>query len=875
MRYGLLGVILCGCLGWLQPAHAQAIRLDVHDLALREALEQLSTQAGIDIVFAGRLVAPYRVTCSYAGREVEAAFRCLLRGTALQAERVRRRQYVLVEAPSGAAEAPPRGLLAGFVTDAETGEVLPGAHVYLPSLRVGTATNEAGYFALATLPQGTYPVRISYLGYQPRDTVLTTASAARAIALVPVTYESADVVVESRRSDQADLNVLPGLLALPTHQLEQFPSFPGEQDLFQALQWLPGIHRAGEINGGLVVRGGATDQNLYLLDGAPVYHPWHAFSLISTFQTETFKDIRLYRGAFPAEHGGRLSSVLEAEMKDGSRAEPGAVMALSPLSGRFIVESPITPNSSFMLAGRRSYLDKLIGQEHPVEENGRRDTLRTGYYFYDLSAKLTYRPDPHRRLSFSYYHGRDNLDLRLPFDLSLDFSSWLRPADLFFEIDHDWSNQLFSGRYQRLVSRRFFLTVTGYQSSYRAAEGAYIQPTTSSSLTSDYRVRLRDLGVKVDVDFYHSVAHQVRLGLQAVDHRFHSTLDATIERSPGAVDEQHEVSPLHAYEVVGYVQDTWQPAPRVQVQPGLRASYFSGGSYAHVSPRLTAQFAVRPQRVVLRAGVGTEVQYLHRLRDRYSFVYDLVSSRWIPAGPGVRPSRSVQAGLGVEVRPAAGLTVTLEAYGNQARDVLLPEDAYRTKDGLEGPGVEVGALLGQYVPAEARLYGVEAAVHYGRGPWQLWASYAGGRSLSRSDALGETRYRPSRFDVPRTLRGIGQYREGRWRYGVSVEARSGYPHSVPVSRYVLGDPFDDEPVAYLHRPEVNNGRLPPYLRLDATVGYHFGLLGAAWQAQLHVYNVLNKRNVVGRQYDPGYEVVRITDRRGLPLLPLLELEMTL
>ena len=134
------------------------------------------------------------------------------------------------------------------------------------------------------------------------------------------------------------------------------------------------------------------------------------------------------------EHGGRLSAVLDAQMKDGSRQEPKAVAALSVLSGRFRIETPLTASTSFMLSGRRSYVDKLIGRRHPVTgPNGRRDTLRTGYYFFDTSAKLSHRFGPNHRLSLSYYHGRDDLDLRLPFDLSLDFSSWLRPADLLFE----------------------------------------------------------------------------------------------------------------------------------------------------------------------------------------------------------------------------------------------------------------------------------------------------------------------------------------------------------------------------------------------------------------------------------------------------------
>lgn len=861
-----------------RPGQAQAIRLDVRDMALREALTGFSARERVDVVFAERQVAGRTTTCRYEGDSVEAALACLLYGYNLRAARVRRRQYVLTtvagEADSPAPQALPRGMLRGFVADAETGEVLPGAHVYLPDLQLGTTTNEAGYFALPSLPVQGYNIRFSFLGYQPRDTLIVAGSATSDVRLVPGALQSEEVVVEAARNEIVPVE--PGVVNVPVQALERLPSFPGEPDLFQALQWIPGVQKAGEINGGLIVRGGEPGQNLYLLDGVPVYHPWHAFSLISTFQTETFKDIKLYRGSFPAEYGGRLSAVLAAEMKDGSRNQPKVVAALGILSGRFIVESPINENISFMLSGRRSYIDTIIGTEHPVEENGVRDTLRTGYYFYDLSGKMTWRSGVRHRVSLSYYEGRDVLDVRLPFDLSLDFSEWLKPADLFFEIDQKWGNRLASVRYQYLYSRRFFVTATAYRSSYRARENVLIRPTEASSVASDYGVRLRDLGLKVDVDFYPSLAHQLRAGVQVVRRGFQSRLDARVQRSPGAVDSLDQFSTLEAFEVVGYVQDSWQPSARWQVQPGLRASFFSGGSYVRLSPRLGLRYAVDPDRLVLRGAAGVQVQYLHRVRDRFSLLYDLVSSRWIPASRSVPPSSSMQVSGGAEAYPLPGLTVAFDGYWRFADQVLLPRDEFQAKDGLEGPGIEVGALLGQYTRGKARAYGLELSARYESGFWQVWLSYAGGRSTSRAPDLGEAGYRPTRFDLPRAFRGAVGRNGPHWSYSVSVDWRSGFPVTVPVARYALDDPLDDEPGRFLHRPQINNGRLPPYLRFDVMAGYRFRAFGVRFRTQLHLFNVTNHRNVVDRLYDPRQEEsVAVINRRGLPLLPLFEVRMEL
>lgn len=875
--FSIIGFVL---LISVDPAvvQAQAIRLGLVETPLEKALEELREDAGIDIVFAQRLVSDKSVSCSYEGESIDDAFICLLDGTGLHAERVRRRQYVIVAVDSAQGGKSPvtRGTLNGFVIDSETGDVLPGAHVYLPSLQVGSVTNLAGYFAIPSIPLGEYLVRVSFVGFHSIDSTLTVNAGVPVLSLKPTALTTDSILVEEQRSDFSDASSIPGILRLPASELEHFPSIPGEQDLFQALQWFPGVQRTGEINGGLHVRGGEPDQNLFLLDGAPIYHPWHAFSLVSTYQTETFRDVRLYRGSMPAEHGGRLVSVLDTRMKDGNRPSPRATVGLGLLNARTVIESPITSKSSFMLAGRRSYLDKLIGREHPVEDNtGRRDTLRTGYYFYDVSAKVAWYPNQKHRLSLSHYRGWDDLDLRLPFDLSLDLSSWLHPADLFFEIDQSWGNEVYTLKYEYLHSPRVFLTSTAYHSLYRASEGAFIHPTSSASVESDYSVRLGDFGVKLDVDYYRSLTHQVRAGVQVVDRRFRSDLDATILLSPGSIDSLDQTSQLHEVEIVSYVQDVWRPSARWNIQPGLRASVFSGGSYYSINPRLHAQYAVMPQYLFIRGGVGTQVQYVHRLRDRYSFLYDLVSSRWIPASSDVRPSRSIQFELGAETLPASWFSLAADVYYRNSNNILLAMDEFRTKDGLEGPGIEVGALLGQYTPGKGRAYGVELTGRINSGPWQFWLNYSGGRSLNQAPELGEMNYHAGRYDIPRSFRGMVNYKFGDWTITLAGEARSGYPNSVPVARYMVGDPIDGKPVPYLYRPYVNNGRLPPYYRLDTSLTYRFRLMGAKWQAQIQVYNVTNRRNVIARHYDPNRDPILPEDRRGLPIIPLFDITMDL
>jgi len=856
---------------------AQEFRFQFQDEPLASAVEQFKVVTGVDVVYSPDLIVSMRANCTYSGISARIALRCIIGENLLEIRIISERQYALIPASEQTNDSSPnRGTISGFVFDAATGESLYGATISLPDLRAGTTSNEAGYFALPGIPSGRHRVRLSYIGFLVKDTTLFVEARAQILELKPTTLALGRVVIEKSAAGRAELSVIPGLVNVPVRRLEALPASFGGKDVIEVLGWLPGIQRAGEVTGGLLVRGSGPDQVLYLIDGAPVYHPWHAFSLISTFQTETFKDLKFYRGSFPAEFGGRLSAVLDAELRDGRNAEPKLIASINPLNARFLIESAIGPKSSFMLSGRRSYIDKLIGRSHPVSDsNGRRDTLRTGYFFHDWSAKVSFAPQTNNRLSFAYYSGRDDLDLRLPFDLSLDFSSWLKPADLFFEVDQDWGNTLYSVRYQHLVTDRLFVSGTAYNSEYSAHEAAFIHPTQSASVTSTYDVTLTDLGVRIDADYFPSLTHQFRTGLSIVNHRFRSGIDALVKYSPSLSETLSQKGDVRTTEFAAHFQDHWKPFDGLSALVGARLSYFGSGNYLRFSPRFSFQTVFNARWFILRGSASSQVQFLQRVRDRFSFLYDLVSSRWIPSGPTVKPSRSRQFALAGESNPFAWLQVTVEGYVRHGRGVVLPRDEFQSKSGLLGPGIDIATLLGQYTPGNERSYGIEAGADLQMLSWQILLAYTGSRSQNRTPELDETSYRPSRFDIPRSFSAVAQRSLGNWRFSLSTVLRSGYPTTVPVARYIITDPVSGEQSFFFHMPEINNGRLPPYFRLDVGVGYRFHFLDATWSAQIHVYNILNRRNVISRTYDPLREGFRPKDNRGLPLLPLFELEMRL
>ncbi|MDA1028267.1 MAG: TonB-dependent receptor [Bacteroidetes bacterium] len=858
-------------------ANGQDIRFDFSKTPLSEALVSFREVTGVDVVYSPELVAPFETSCVYRGNSPRSALICIVLGLPFRTQEVGRNQLVLIPlVEDGPVSTSTKYVLSGFVYDFQSHETLIGAHVLLPGIGAGTTTNDAGYFAFPGLPGRSTELIVSYIGYERLDTTIVVGPSPIMLSVHPQAELLGDVTIEQESVSRSDLNATPGLIALSPRQLSSLPSSIGGNDVIEALRWMPGVERAGEATGGLLVRGSGPDQNLYLIDGAPIYHPWHAFSLISTFQTDTFKNVLFYKGAFPAEYGGRLSAVLDAELRDGARTLPKATIGLSALNANFLIESPINSKSSFMLSGRRSYLDKLIGRDHPVEDDsGRKDTLRTGYYFYDWSAKLSYRPDTKSKFSLSYYSGSDNLDLRLPFDLSLDFSSWLRPADLFFEIDQNWGNRILSGRYQRLISSQLFLTLTSYRSTYSAAENTFIRPTQSAFVRSQYSVDLEDLGAQVDFDYYPALNHQIRAGLSVVKHQFDSTIDAVVAYTPNLIEPLTQASNSETTELAVYAQDFWRMSSKWTFFPGVRLSYFGKGGHFRAAPRLTIQYSPSPKQLIIRASAASQIQYIQRIRDRHSFLYDLVSSRWIPTDSKTQPSKSDQITIGIESGAIRNITVRADLFVRGSQGVLLPKDEFQSKDGLLGPGIEISTLLGQHTSGNERSYGVELGVEAAWKSWKWMLGYTGLQTESRATGLEEATFKPTRFEIPRSLSIIGVRETARWTLGASIVWRSGYPLTVPVSRYQLTDAVSGEPTWFFHNPSINNGRLPAYFRLDINFNYKFKFAKADWSAGVNLYNVINRRNVVGQTFDPASEIFKPNDRLGLPLLPLFDLKMSI
>ena len=858
-------LLYCLAAGWGGAGAAGAqgtngrpmLRLNYPDpVPLQQALLDLAGQANVDLIFAHRLLAGLETSGVWQGTDAAEGLALLLEDTGLEARSIEIDRYVLVAAAPLAEPAPPLlGFLEGRVVEAETDLPLPGAHVLLLRSGAGTVTDGDGRFRVDRVEPGTAEVRVSYIGYRAvvarADVYAESPVRPMVIRLRAETQQAGGVEVE--QGD--DPGVGPGMDALgagsPEPDVAALPAFLGEPDLFQALEGLPGVQRSGEAGGELVVRNAEGHYNRYLLDGAPLVSPFHTFGLFSTFQPETVRSARLHKGTLSAEHGSALAAVLEVESTDGLAApERGGrthgAAAISPVAVRGVLEAPLGPTLGLVASARRSYLDLLLAPSlRPIDRltilSDIPGDADVGFGFYDAGTKLTWRPEAGRDLSASAYRSADRLETAYE-----DEGAAIRYGN-------GWSNTLLALRHRLLVSRALFLDAAAYHSRYVTSQTLQASPAVQEAdILFDAGVfidqRYTETGLRADADYFRSLNHHVRFGLNLAQRRFVNTLSVEedgfvddVAAAPGLDERQHAV------EAGLYVQDAWRPGRRWLVQPGLRAeAYRADGRWSlALLPRLHLRLAAVPERLFLQGGVSVQRQTLHRLRDPLSASQDVSAGRWLPAGDAAPAAWARHAGAGMEWMPAKAIAVTVDAYARSFDDVQL---SLPVEIDEEAASFAAEDLLTAYATGREQSVGGEVGVRWARGVWAASGAYAWSRTRAQVD--GE-RARPGRYDVPHRVALVGQRRGRRASAAAALTVRSGRP--------MLGTGL----VA------VETGeRLPLYVRLDLALGYRFRAFGLSWDAQAQAYNATGRANTVtdGIGQDEG------AGSPGLPLLPMLSLK---
>lgn len=687
--------------------------------------------------------------------------------------------------------------LSGYLNDEGTGETLPFANVYLKSDPTqGTTTNVYGFYSL-TLPEGEYVVVYSYLGYGNQEVNIDlTADRRLNIDLSQgVTFQ--EVVVTAEEKDANVQSTEMGTLELPVEQIKALPAIFGEVDVLKALQLLPGVMSAGEGTSGFYVRGGGPDQNLILLDEAVVYNSGHLLGFFSVFNADAIRNTTLIKGGMPAMYGGRISSVVDVQMKEGNDQQYSLEGGIGLISTRLTLQGPIVKDkSSFIISGRRTYGFDLA---QPALKNT--SFAGTNYYFYDLNTKVNYRFSDKDRLYLSGYFGRDVLNYSLS------------TRDIFFRMPY--GNATATLRWNHLFSDKLFMNASAiyndYDFSFDGGQGDF-----SFGLFSG----VRDYNGKIDFDWYPGINHHLKFGINYTYHKLTPNMASAVS---GDVEFASDLQAKFAHESAIYIQDDFKATDRLKMNFGLRASMFTQvgpytssfdgrefekgepvKTYGGLEPRISAKYTLNPTSS-LKAGISYNIQYLHLVSNTSS---TLPTDVWVPSSELVKPQRGLQYALGYfrNFRDNQFET-SVELYYKNMENQLDYGESY-VLDASED--VELSFVFGR-----GRSYGAEFLIRKNRGDLTGWLGYTISKTERIFPDINDGNPYPARFDRTHDLSLVASYKLGdRWELGGVFVYGTGNTFTPLQSVYLIDQQFTQQ-----YGPR-NSARIDPYHRFDISATVH-------------------------------------------------------
>ena len=705
--------------------------------------------------------------------------------------------------------------LSGYIKDASNGEELINASIVNEKSQ-GTVTNVYGFYSL-TLPAGKYTFTVSYIGYESIEKTLTLKeSQTLDFELTEATNQLAEVEVTAKRLDENLNRAEMSTTQLTAKQIKAIPQFLGEFDVIRSITLLPGVTTVGEGASGLNVRGGKTDQNLILLDQAPVYNSSHIFGFFSVFNGDAVRDLKLYKGGIPAPFGGRLSSVLDVHQKEGNTKEFAGTMGLGLLSSRLMLEGPLVKDkASFMVAGRRSYQDVLL----KASPNDDLNSIIAN--FYDLNAKVNYKFNDKSRLFLSAYYGKDAFGV---------------PGLVKF----DWGNLGLTGRWNYLITDKLFLNVSTIYSDYDYAIGFDFPQAKIDNIAF-----IKNQSNKVAFSWFPNAKHQVNYGAEATIYDFEpfsTTLDYI---DSNLVDINIELQNEYAVEPSIYIEDNWKLNNRLTIRGGLRySSFYNLGARDVVNYNPTANGTVRndlitdttnygsreiiesfdglqgleprlginykaTENTAIKASYNRMRQYIHLISNTTS---SLPIDTWRPAGRYIDPGTADQIALGWNRNFKGGeWQLSIETYYKSMRDLV------DFKNGAQPTGVdniEVALMTGR-----GRSYGLEMQLDKKIGQLTGWVAYTYSRSQLQVD-LGATpeewinlgNWYSAAQDKPHDVAIVAAY---AWKPNISFSGsfiyQTGKPYTYPEAK------SEFEGIIYPFALSRNNSRTPAYHRLDLSM----------------------------------------------------------
>lgn len=739
-------------------------------------------------------------------------------------------------------------VLSGYVREAGSREPLVGASVYIPRLRKGTSTNGFGYYALH-LPDDTVTVHFRYVGYQIQTLLVKPGADVQHSVELAEGKDLNEVTIIGQVDTMPRLaeSVQMSQLSIRPSDVKNIPALLGEKDVLKVFQLMPGVQKGSEGSAGLYVRGGGPDQNLILLDDAPVYNAFHLFGFFSVFNGDALKTIELTKGGFPARYGGRLSSVLEMRMKEGNQQKIKGEGSVGLIASRLTIEGPIQKGkSSFLVSGRRSYLDILAAPFQPGDE-------KVKFYLYDLNVKVNHQFSEKDKLYLSGYFGRDLFGF-----VSRQSSFGDKEEGGIY-----WGNATSTLRWNHVFNPRLFANFSAIYSRYRF--NLYNESKSNGQVYKmKYYSGIEDFSAKADFDYYFNDQHHIRFGALNIWHVF--TPSAIVYRDDAVGESSNTVKRYGSLESNLYVEDEFRVNEKLSLNTGLRPALFytDGKTRVRLEPRLAGRYKFNKD-LSLKASFTDMNQFIHLLSNTG---IGLPTDLWIPSSPKVSPQRSQQVALGLaKDLEKYDVTVSLEGYYKRMRQVIQYREGASFLD-VESSKNQIAdyAWENEIVRGNGWSSGLEVLVQKHVGKWTGWIGYTLSWTRFQFPDLNFGKPFYARYDRRHDLSLVGIYkiREGltvsaTWVYG------TGSAFTMPISSYTVPEhnpvnPIRNSMYGYFGNATEysakNAYRMAAFHRLDVGIQWHKKKTWGERTWELSVYNLYNRRNPF------FYYIGSSTDTRG-------------
>ncbi len=725
--------------------------------------------------------------------------------------------------------------LSGFIKDADNGEVLPGATIYIEELGAGTASNIYGFYSISLNP-GTYHVIYSYIGYNDLSkTIEINANKSLNINLKSSIENLKEVEITGDAKNQNIISTQMSVNKITNKTIQAVPALMGEVDLIKVIQLLPGVKFAGEGSSGFSVRGGSPDQNLVLLDEATVYNAGHLMGFFSVFNNDAVKSVELYKGDLPAKYGGRLSSLVDVRMKDGNKKEFHGNGGIGVIASRLTLEGPIVKDKgSFMIAGRRSYADLFL------RLSSKEEMKNNILYFYDLNAKLNYSINQNNHIFISGYFGKDvfkNGDFQM-----------------------NWGNATGTLRWNHIFNEKLFSNFTFIASNF-----GYDMGLTNEERGFNWKSQLTDYNLKGDFNWYLNNHNTINFGFSTM---FHDFFPGEIKGTgTDSFITQYGLPNNYALENAIYISNNQKIGSMLSLKYGLRFSIFNNvgpntvfdynpegqpvdssvyskgdfyNSYFGLEPRIGLVLQLNENSSV-KASYSRNYQYLQQAQNSTA---GSPLSIWFSSSPNVKPQFSDQFAVGYFRNFMNGMFETsVEGYYKDIKNAIDFRD-------------HADLLLNKYIEGELLFgtgygYGIELLIRKNMGKLTGWIGYTYSRTFREIEGINNGNPYIGPYDRPHDFSLVVNYNLNQQiSFGLTWIYLSGQPVTFPIGRFVYGNT-----VVPLYSGR-NEYRMPDYHRLDLSLTWtEKPKPDKKWHSQVNIsiYNAYNRKNpwVINFQTDPN------------------------